>query len=67
MMRDIVNESRYTSSEYSDFFDCSYGELIGSMEVEVLVEVSDNSYQGDTRILLRNGSQYGILLYGWGS
>lgn len=44
-----------------------YDELIASMEVESLVEVSDDDYQGDTRLLLRDGSRYGLLTFGWGS
>jgi hypothetical protein len=45
----------------------SYNELIDSMEVDVLVEVSDDDYQGDTRILLKQGESFGILTFGWGS
>jgi hypothetical protein len=44
-----------------------YGELVDSMEYEVLVEVSDSDYQGDSRYLLRDGIRYGILVFGWGS
>ena len=34
---------------------------------EVIIQVDDNDYQGDTRVLLRKGSQYGVLIFGWGS
>lgn len=47
--------------------DCDYDELVNSFEVETLLEVSDNNYQGDTRYLLRDGDRYGILIFGWGS
>lgn len=32
-----------------------------------LVVVSDNDYQGDTRVLLRDGNRYGVLVIGFGS
>lgn len=34
---------------------------------EVLVRVDDQDYQGDTRVLLKKGGQYGFLNFGWGS
>ena len=45
----------------------TYATLIASMEVERLVEVSDDDYQGDTRLLLRQNGRYGYLCFGWGS
>ncbi len=56
-MRDIV------ASEYG----VTYDGLIDSMEVERLVEVSDDDYQGSTRILVRDGDRYGVVEFGWGS
>ena len=34
---------------------------------EVLVQVDDGGYQGDSRVLLRDNEKYGILIFGWGS
>lgn len=34
---------------------------------EIVVRVDDRDYQGDSRILLRDGHRYGVLLFGWGS
>jgi hypothetical protein len=45
----------------------SYSELVESFEVEVLVTVQDDNWQGDTRHLLRDGDRYGLLTFGWGS
>ncbi len=45
----------------------TYDDLITSMEVEVLIEVSDDDYQGDTRALVKDGNRYGVLTFGWGS
>lgn len=50
-----------------DGYGCSYDELIDSFEVEVLVRVDDDDYQGDTRLLVRDGGRYGLITFGWGS
>ena len=54
----------------SDYF-CppEYRSLIDSMEYNVLVEVTDDDYQGDSRFLLKDPStnKYGYLIFGWGS
>lgn len=34
---------------------------------EILVQVDDNDYQGDSFLIYRNNSQYGLLTFGWGS
>lgn len=34
---------------------------------DVLVQVDDDDYQGDTRVLLKKGGKYGFLNFGWGS
>jgi len=34
---------------------------------EVLVQVDDDDYQGDTRVLLKKDGRYGFLNFGWGS
>lgn len=45
----------------------SYDDLIESLGHEVILKVEDNDYQGDTRVLLRDGQRYGVLIFGWGS
>ena len=45
----------------------TYRDLIASMGVENLLQVDDNDYQGDSRILVRDYHRYGLLLFGWGS
>ena len=34
---------------------------------EILIQIDDKDYQGDSRVLLKNNNKYGILLFGWGS
>lgn len=45
----------------------NYNDLIDSMEVEVLVEVDENSYEGSSWLIIKDGERYGYLCYGWGS
>lgn len=45
----------------------SYGELIDSMEYNVLLEVRDDDYQGASRLLFEDGTRFGLLFFGWGS
>lgn len=45
----------------------SYDELINSLDVQIVVRVDDNDYQGDTRLLLADGTRWGLLNFGWGS
>lgn len=51
----------------------SYRELVESLGHDVLVEVTDSDYQGDSRFLLRAkagdgaGVRFGYLKFGWGS
>jgi len=33
----------------------------------VLVQVDDNDYQGDSRVLYEKDGKYGYLIFGWGS
>ena len=58
-----INEVYSKSEKY--FSD--YNELINSLDYEILLQVDDDDYQGDSRILLKNNDSYGILIFGWGS
>lgn len=33
----------------------------------VLIQVDDNDYQGDSRVLYEKDGKYGFLIFGWGS
>ena len=63
---------------YPDAFDAhdgsfsSYGvgdyrPLLESLGHEILLQVDDNDYQGDSRLILKDGDRYGLLVFGWGS
>jgi len=45
---------------------CDYQPIVESFG-DVLVQVDDNDYSGDTRVLLKSGGRFGFLNFGWGS
>ncbi len=53
--------------EWDKYGLASYEALIESMEVETVIQVDDENYSGDTRVLLKKGDRYGLLFFGWGS
>jgi len=55
--------------EQNHGFYGGYENMIKSLGFDILVEVHDNDYQGDSRYLLRDrpSGRWGILIYGWGS
>lgn len=44
----------------------SYQPMLDSFGT-ILVQVDDNDYQGDSRVLYRDGQRFGWLQFGWGS
>jgi hypothetical protein len=57
----------YPKQEGEPFYGPSdYNPLIGSFG-EILLQVDDKDYQGDTRVILKRGDEYGLLIFGWGS
>lgn len=44
-----------------------YDPLLKSLGHEILLKVDDGDYQGDSRLLMRDGERYGLLIFGWGS
>lgn len=32
-----------------------------------MLQVDDNDYQGDSRLLFRDGNRIGVMIFGWGS
>ena len=54
--------------EERDYWDAPYDydsllESIGN----IVVQVDDDDYQGDSRVLFRDGQRLGLLIFGWGS
>ncbi len=44
-----------------------YQPMLASMEYEILLQVDESDYQGDSFLLLKDGTRWGFLTYGWGS
>jgi hypothetical protein len=65
-MEDIKNV--YPDAQYKWGFSVyGYGPMLQSFGYEILIQVDDNDYDGDSRLLLKDGNSYGILIFGWGS
>ncbi len=45
----------------------NYQPLLDSFDYEILIQVDDEDYQGDSRLLLYDEGRYGLLIFGWGS
>lgn len=61
-IRDVYPE------EDGEYFEvCDYNLLLESFEYENILQVDDDDYQGDSRVLFRDGYRFGYLLFGWGS
>ncbi len=52
---------------YANSLFITYNDIIDSFEYDVLHQVDDNDYQGDTRVLFKDAFKYGYLNFGWGS
>ena len=44
-----------------------YEPLLRSFGHEILLKIDDDDYQGDSRLILKDGERYGLLIFGWGS
>lgn len=54
--------------DQNDFFSVySYQPMLDSFGYEIVLQVDDSDYQGDSRVLFRRGDSVGYLNFGWGS
>ncbi len=44
----------------------SYQPILDSFG-KIVVQVDDDDYQGDSRVVYKDGDSYGMLVFGWGS
>jgi len=51
--------------EAPSFYD--YSPLLTSFGYEIFLKVDDTDYQGDSRLLFKDGERIGLLIFGWGS
>lgn len=57
-VRDLYEDNSYGWSDYQPMVN-AFG--------NVVIQVDDNDYQGDTRVLYDNDGRIGWLIFGWGS
>lgn len=54
--------------DFGEYFGAwDYKPLLESFDYEILLQVDDDDYQGDSRILFKNDDMFGVLIFGWGS
>ena len=44
-----------------------YTPMLESYGYQIVIKVDDSDYQGDSRLLYKDGTRYGLLIFGWGS
>lgn len=65
--KELYPEYWKEEQENGDFYGpYDYQPIIDSLG-NVLVQVDDADYQGDTRVLYESNGKYGYLVFGWGS
>lgn len=58
-----IVKTAYPDIEYGV---ADYNPLIESLG-EIILQVDDHDYQGDSRVIFKRGGEYGLLIFGWGS
>ncbi len=58
----------YPDRKHENYFDApaDYSPLLDNLG-SIILQVDDKDYQGDSRVLYRDGSKIGYLQFGWGS
>ena len=64
--KELYTDDDYTEDDDYHYFSGDYQPMLNEFG-EILLQVDDNNYQGDTRVLYRDGTRYGWLNFGWGS
>lgn len=52
--------------ENDEWVWCDYQPMLGAFG-KIVIQVDDNGYQGDSRLLYDENSKIGVLIFGWGS
>ncbi len=67
-INEVYPEHAKDEAEDGSFYGPSdYNPLLNSLGFDILLKVDDDDYQGDSRLLLRDGQRFGVLIFGWGS
>lgn len=62
-IRDIYPEA----DKWGMFSVSYYQPLLESFEYPIVLQIDDDDWQGDSRLLLRDSKRWGFLIFGWGS
>ena len=58
----------YPNFDYKNYnIAAEYDSMLDSFGYDIVVKEDDDGYQGDSFVLFKNESSYGILVFGWGS
>ena len=67
-INEVYPDAAREEQEHGSFYGPGdYTPLLDSMGYETLLSVDDSDSQGDSRLILRDGARYGVLIFGWGS
>jgi len=59
-------EEMYGKHTGAFYAPCDYNPILGAIG-EIVLQVDDSDYQGDSRVLYKDGDNWGVLFFGWGS
>jgi len=69
-IEEVYPEAAASLKEH-DYFDApsDYHPLLASLEFNILLQIDDEYYHGDSRLIVKEqyGDRYGMLIFGWGS
>ncbi len=67
-INEVYPESAKEEAEGGYFYGpSSYSPLLDSLGYETILRVDDRDYQGDSRLIFKDGDRRGLLIFGWGS
>jgi hypothetical protein len=66
MTLDQVKEAYGYNPEDEYHYFSGYNGLLGLIG-DILLQVDDHDYQGDSRLIYQRAGDYGLLIFGWGS
>lgn len=68
-INEVYPECIGTSLDGEEYFNYpfDYTPLLDSFGYTTLLQVDDDDFQGDSRLLFQDGTRCGLLIFGWGS
>ena len=66
-MKSIKEVYPECKEDYCFYSPYDYRPLLESLGFDICLQVDDENWQGDSRLLFKDGERWGILIFGWGS